>query len=431
MAKAMFALSLHGDHVTIMVQQGFVSTVNRICTAASSSGSLSPSLREAVKYCAQSMRSIAISPDVGSALVSKGAVEACITMLEYDPDSTHEDVCIALCHMAFSSLQQTGAADAEREGKSSDETKNGSKEGQEEQKLSIATAGSNFSCHERMVKEGVISGLQTLTECFAEGNSLVQEMCALTLACLVSGDMEADCKNEIVRMGVAKMLVKLSSMRHEVALQYCIATFWKLSDCSEEACEQLIDEGTLQSLTALADIVDGQMRILCSDALAKLSGAVKQMKEGTVSALISLCMAPSPATSPKGSGGGQQIAGRSADIAEANTFLEGLYMPPSISKLSLPNEDTKDAEDIDIPRSVAIDWVKIAAPKNGNGRIGPPVFFKLALVASGKRFQDEESKNFESEDGANGSAKRFQKFAIKEDDVFLGLPLQFSRRFLQ
>ena len=83
-------------------------------------------------------------------------MEACITMLEYDPDSTYEDVCIALCHMAFSSLQQTGAADAEREGKSSDETKNGSKEGQEEQKLSIATAGSNFSCHERMVKEGVI-----------------------------------------------------------------------------------------------------------------------------------------------------------------------------------------------------------------------------------------------------------------------------------
>ena len=61
----------------------------------------------------------------------------------------------------------------------------------------------------------------------------------------------------------------------------------------------MIEQGSLEVIPVLSECGSASARMNCTTAMAKLSGSVDRLQQGTVASLISLCMAPP--TSPKGS----------------------------------------------------------------------------------------------------------------------------------
>ena len=261
-ATTLRLLSWHTPNAVIMTQQGFLEIASKILKLAGERRE-DISLRAAVFDVAATVETISWVGPASEVMAHSNGTMVVGALLKYDCDSLCRSAVVALCNMA-----------------------------------------SCGGVHQMMVEEGAVGIHVHVCEkvLFSKVSSNVHQRSiivelrhrvTLMLAYLANGLTGRKARGRMVKEGVIPYVLRLASAKTTslATKEVCSSVLAALSHAPNTRT-LMIEQGALAAVTELADCGSEGARLNCTTAMSKLSASVVQLQAGTVTSLISLCMAP-------------------------------------------------------------------------------------------------------------------------------------------
>jgi hypothetical protein len=293
--RTLYFLSLLNENLGPVVEQGAVEIVNRLADDASGLNNLEP-----LELAVATLRSLSWHRPSQAMLAAQGATrvlcrflakavehDLCSTVLEYDCSE-------ALCQL---SLNKSHATAMLKEGALSTILGLASDEGVLPRPGEGAGAEGKWEGEGGEEKMGAGPSVGVITGTKAN--------CARALRQFA---MDEAGHADLLAQGVVPTLVALASIRNDGIRLNCAATLCSLSKCVDSRAT-LMKEGALRVITDLGRSENALTRASCAEAVANLSTHIENVEAGAVSAVIGLCLPGSVSPSAGGGGGGVPAGG--------------------------------------------------------------------------------------------------------------------------